>query len=119
MYEPVELIHADVCGPMEVQSIVYFLRMKDETFEKFQQFKSLVENQTEKKIKVFRSDNETEFCSAEVEDDTTSVGETTETTSEVQEELINSSETSSTIDDGGDEEYLSEQEEINIVDSVR
>jgi hypothetical protein len=31
-------------------------------FEKFKEFKSLVENQTDKKIKVLRTDNGGEFC---------------------------------------------------------
>lgn len=76
-----ELVHADLCGPMEVVSIggsryflileddfsrmafIYFLKNKDETFEIFKEFKLMVENQTNLKIKKFRSDNGGEFCS--------------------------------------------------------
>ena len=36
---------------------IYFLKNKDEAFIKFKEFKALIENHTEKKIKIFRSDN--------------------------------------------------------------
>ena len=36
---------------------IYFLRKKTEVFAKFKEFKSLVENQSEKKIKVLSTDN--------------------------------------------------------------
>lgn len=76
-----EIIHADVCGPMENRSIggskyflileddftrmafVYFLKTKDQVFDYFKQFKVLVENQTGQKLKILRSDNGGEFCS--------------------------------------------------------
>jgi transposase InsO family protein len=79
------LVHSDVCGPMSVASItgsmyyvsfiddfsrktwIYFLKTKDEDFSRFQEFKSLVENQTGKKIKVLRSDNGGEYTSKEFE----------------------------------------------------
>jgi transposase InsO family protein len=41
---------------------IYFLRKKSEVFDKFKEFKALVENQTKKKIKVLRKDNGGEFC---------------------------------------------------------
>eukprot|EP00253_Pinus_taeda_P031240 PITA_31240 len=47
---------------------IYFLKKKSEAFETFKEFKALVENQTEKKIKVFRTDNGGEFCSKEFEE---------------------------------------------------
>ncbi|CAH2104034.1 unnamed protein product [Euphydryas editha] len=80
-----ELVHADLCGPMENKSLaksryyllfvddysrmcfVYFLKTKDETFKFFKEFKELVENQKSTKIKILRSDNGGEFCSAEME----------------------------------------------------
>jgi transposase InsO family protein len=40
---------------------IYFLRKKYEVFDKFKEFKALVENQTEKRIKVLRTDNGGEF----------------------------------------------------------
>jgi hypothetical protein len=36
---------------------IYFLRKKSEVFDKFKDFKALVENQIDKKIKVFRTEN--------------------------------------------------------------
>ena len=40
---------------------IYFLRKKSEVFSKFKEFKALVENQSENKIKVLRTDNGGEF----------------------------------------------------------
>ncbi|KAJ8737027.1 hypothetical protein PYW07_000298 [Mythimna separata] len=84
-HEVLELIHTDICGPMENVSLgkaryyllfiddfsrmctVYFLREKNETFKYFKQYKELVETQQSKKIKILRSDNGGEFCSSEME----------------------------------------------------
>ena len=70
-----EIIHSDVCGPMSSSSLsgyvyyvsfiydfsrktwIYFMKNKDEVFSKFKEFKALIENNTEKKIKIFRSNN--------------------------------------------------------------
>lgn len=80
-----QLVHADVCGPMESKSIggskyfllfeddlsrmtfVYFLKTKSEAFECFKDFKALVENQTGLRIKTLRSDNGGEFCGGNFE----------------------------------------------------
>jgi hypothetical protein len=43
--------------PPGAKTWIYFLRKKSEIFEKFKEFKSLVENQIDKKIKVSRTDN--------------------------------------------------------------
>ena len=69
------LIHTDVCGPMKSCSfsgaryfltftddmsrmtMVYFLKQKNEVFDKFINYKMLVEKQTGKVIKKVRSDN--------------------------------------------------------------
>ena len=74
-----ELVHGDLCGPMEAASIAgsryiftlvddatskmftYFLKSKKEVTEVFMEFKNEVENQTGLKIKHFRSDNGTGF----------------------------------------------------------
>ena len=40
---------------------IYFMNNKDEVFSKFKEFKALIENHTEKKIKTFRSDSGGEF----------------------------------------------------------
>jgi hypothetical protein len=74
-----ELVHSDVFGSGTVPSLdvslyyvsfiydfsrntwIYFLRKKSEVFNRFKEFKYLVENQTEKRIKVLRTDNGGEF----------------------------------------------------------
>ena len=78
-----EIIHFDVCGPMSSSSLsgyvyyvsfidvfsgktwINFMKNKDEVFSKFKEFKALIENHTEKKIKTFQSDNGSEFTSNE------------------------------------------------------
>jgi transposase InsO family protein len=78
-----ELIHSDVCGPMPSSSFsgyvyyvsfiddysrktrIYFLKTKDEVFNKFKEFKALIENLSERKIKILRSDNGGEYTSKE------------------------------------------------------
>ena len=40
---------------------------KSEIIDRFKEFKALVENQTKKKIKVLRKDNDGEFCEKEFE----------------------------------------------------
>jgi hypothetical protein len=80
-----ELVHSDVFGPVSVPSLggslyyvsfiddfsrktwIYFLRKKSEVFEKFKEFKSLVENQTDKNIKVLRTNNGGELCGKDFE----------------------------------------------------
>ena len=44
---------------------IYLLKSKDEVFSKFKEFKALIENHSEKKIKTFQSDNGKEFKSDE------------------------------------------------------
>ena len=41
---------------------IHFLKSKDEAFEKFVEWRCFVENQTGKKIKTLRIDNDLEFC---------------------------------------------------------
>ena len=47
---------------------IYFLKSKYEVFGKFKYFKALVENLSEKKIKILRSDDIGEFTSNEFKD---------------------------------------------------
>jgi hypothetical protein len=47
---------------------IYFLRNKSEVFDRFKEFKALVENQKEKRIKVLRTDNGGDFCENEFEE---------------------------------------------------
>ena len=74
-----QLIHTDVCGPMRHQTQkgsryfitfiddysrkahVYFLKNKHEAYDKFIEFKTLVENETNKRIKILRSDGGGEY----------------------------------------------------------
>ena len=44
---------------------IYFLKGKSEVFSKFKEYKSLVENQIDSKIKVPRLDNGDQFSSEE------------------------------------------------------
>ena len=80
-----ELVQSDVCGPMKTTSIgatkffvtfiddflrkiwIYPIKVKSECFDKFQEFKALVEDQCEKKIKWLRSNNGGEFMSNQLE----------------------------------------------------
>ncbi|GBP23670.1 Retrovirus-related Pol polyprotein from transposon TNT 1-94 [Eumeta japonica] len=55
---PLELIHSDVCGPMEVKSLG-----GARSILKFKEYKALVENQLNFKIKCLRSDNGREYLS--------------------------------------------------------
>jgi Integrase core domain len=77
------LIHTDVCGPMNTYtrngdryfitftddysrySYVYLMRHKSESFEKFKEFKTEVENQLNKSIKALQSDRGGEYLSYE------------------------------------------------------
>jgi len=77
--EILEIIHSDICGPFQTHihigctyfitfiddksryTTIYFLKLKLETFEKFQHFKKQIETQTHKKIKILQLDNGGEY----------------------------------------------------------
>ena len=79
--QPLELIHSDLCGPMNVDSIggskylltstddytryvtVYFIRSKSEVFSKFVEYVSRVENETGLRLRAIRTDNGGEYTS--------------------------------------------------------
>ena len=78
-----EIIHTDVCGPMSVDArgryryfltftndlsrygYIYLMKHKSETFEKFEEFQSEVENHRNKKIKFLQSNHRGEYLSYE------------------------------------------------------
>ncbi|KAL0285237.1 UNVERIFIED_CONTAM: Retrovirus-related Pol polyprotein from transposon TNT 1-94 [Sesamum radiatum] len=78
-----DLIHLDVCGPLNTQArggfsyfitftddhsrygYVYLMRYKYEAFERFKEFRLEVENQTGRKIKTLRLDRGGEYLSGE------------------------------------------------------
>ena len=80
---PLELIHSDVCGPMNVNSVggsryfvtfiddysrytaVYMMKNKSEVLQKLKEFVQSSENFTGKRIKRIRSDNGGEYTSEE------------------------------------------------------
>jgi transposase InsO family protein len=53
---------------------IYFLKNKDEVFSRFKEFKARVENISEIKIKVLRSDSRGEFTSGEFKEFCREVG---------------------------------------------
>lgn len=85
------MVHSDVCGKMGAKSLggpgyfltfiddnthyvcVYVLKHKDKVFDKFLEWKGLVEKSSGRKLKVFRTDNGGEFTSAKFETHNTSV----------------------------------------------
>ncbi|KAH9657209.1 hypothetical protein KPL70_022963 [Citrus sinensis] len=81
-----EYIHADLWGPAQTASLggaqyflsliddhsrmvwVYVLKNKDEVFEQFKNWKTLIETQTNRKVKKLRTDNGLEFCNKRFEE---------------------------------------------------
>ena len=84
--EPLQLVHSDVCGPMPVVSMggaqyfitfiddfsqkvwVYSFKRKDQVLTIFQRFVTLVETQTDKKVKCLWSDKSGEYVSKAFQD---------------------------------------------------
>lgn len=81
-----ELIHSDLCGPMEISSMsgakyfltliddlsrkvfVYFLKTKEHVKQVIEEFKVLYERQLSKFIKILRSDNGSEYITSELDE---------------------------------------------------
>ncbi|KAH9648835.1 hypothetical protein KPL70_025759 [Citrus sinensis] len=81
-----DYIHADLWGPEQTASLggaryfmsliddfsrmvwVYMLKTKDDAFEKFKIWKTLVETQTNRKVRRLRTDNGLEFCNKRFDD---------------------------------------------------
>ncbi|KAH9770122.1 Integrase catalytic domain-containing protein [Citrus sinensis] len=81
--EILQYIHSDLWGPSQISFLggnryfmtmiddysrrvwVYVLKSKDQVFGKFKEWKALVENQTEKRVKKLTTDNGLEYCNQE------------------------------------------------------
>lgn len=83
--EPLGLIHSDICGKLNSKSLsgaeyfltfvddktryvwVYFLKHKDEAFQRFVEWKALVEKSSGHQVKILRTDNGGEYTSTQFE----------------------------------------------------
>ena len=77
--EILEIVHSDICGPIEIPSLggnryfisftddksrfskIYMMKHKSEALMKFKEFKAEAERQTGQRIKTLRTDNGTEY----------------------------------------------------------
>lgn len=84
--EVLQLVHSDVAGPFPTPSFskacyvltfiddysrftcVYFLIHKSEVFDRFQDFKTRVEKQSGKVVKILHTDNGREYVNKRLED---------------------------------------------------
>ncbi|KAA0035676.1 gag/pol protein [Cucumis melo var. makuwa] len=83
---PLELVHSDLCEPMNVKARggyeyfisfiddysryghVYLIQNKSDSFQKFKEYKAIVENESGKTIKTFRSDRGGEYMDLRFQD---------------------------------------------------
>jgi len=83
-FTPLHMIHSELMGPFPHPSIkkvrfvlifvddfshfswIYFLKQKSEVFQHLKDFKTLVETQSEKKIKVLKTDNGGEYVNHDI-----------------------------------------------------
>ena len=81
--KPLELVHSDVCGKMKNESLsgkqyfvsfiddyshlvwVYVLKHKSEVYQKFREWKAMVERESEFQLQTLRTDNGGEYLSTE------------------------------------------------------
>ncbi len=81
--DKLQIIHSDLCGPMKTQTIqgnhyfitfiddfsrqaqVYFIKLKDQSFNKFCKFKAQVENETSFWIKTLQTDGGSEYINSQ------------------------------------------------------
>ena len=84
--EPLGLVHSDVCGKINTKSLsgaeyfvtfiddkthfvwMYVLKHKSQVFEKFLEWKAMVERSTGRKLKTLRTDNGGEYTSTQFGD---------------------------------------------------
>ena len=90
--KPFDLVHSDLCGPMQVTSkggskymltftddfsrytTVYFLKNKNETLERFKEYVNSIATQHGEQIKVIRTDNGGEYKSKKFSQFCASIG---------------------------------------------
>ncbi|KAK9179751.1 hypothetical protein WN943_028956 [Citrus x changshan-huyou] len=81
-----DYIHSDLWGPAQIESLggacyflsmindfsrmvwVYPLRSKDQVFDRFKAWKTLIETQTNRKVRRIRTDNGLKFCNKQFDD---------------------------------------------------
>lgn len=96
--QPLQIIHSDLCGPMEQQSFagmkyfitfiddytrmvhVYFMKDKLNVLEVFTDFQKRVENNLGRKIQILRTDNGLEYCNSKFDKYLANCGITHQTT---------------------------------------
>lgn len=84
--EPLQLVHSDVCGPLQIKScgghlyfvtfiddysrnvVVYLMKNKSEVFQCFKNYKQMAEKQTGFQLKKIRSDNGKEYVNKSFSD---------------------------------------------------
>ena len=84
--KPLELIHSDLCGPMPTKTpsgkryvltliddysrytLIYLLKSKSEAFQRFKEYRAMVENLLGAKIKAIRTDRGKEYVNKDFED---------------------------------------------------
>ncbi|PFX16774.1 Retrovirus-related Pol polyprotein from transposon TNT 1-94 [Stylophora pistillata] len=80
-HQPLQLVHSDLCGPMNVDSvggskyvvtftdeytryvIAYFIKSKSEVLSKFVEYVAMMENNTDLRVRAVRTDNGREYTS--------------------------------------------------------
>ena len=80
-HQPLQLVHSDLCGPMNVDSVggskyvhtltddyaryvtVYFIKSKSEVLSKFMEYVTMMENKTDLRGRAIRTDNGGEYTS--------------------------------------------------------
>lgn len=80
-YQPLQLVHSDLCGPMNVDSVggskyiltftddytryvtAFFIKSKSEVLSKFMEYVAMMENETGLRVRSIRTDNGGEYTS--------------------------------------------------------
>ena len=80
-HQPLQLLHSDLCGPMNVDSVggnkyvltftddytryvtAYFIKSKSEVLSKFVEYVTMMENETDLQVRAIRTDNGGQYTS--------------------------------------------------------